>query len=56
MKSNKNVSGISVIPRRVDGVGVGTAGVEVAGWMGHVQVTDWLPLSLGMFADTLLSP
>lgn len=34
----------------------GAAGVEAAGRKGHVQVTDWLLLALGMFADILLSP
>lgn len=34
----------------------GAVGVEAAGWKGHVQVTDWLLLPLGMFADPLLSP
>lgn len=43
MKSNKNVSGISVVPRWAGGVG-GDAGVEAAGWKGLVPVTEGLLL------------
>lgn len=56
MKSNKSVSGIPVIPRWAGGVGSCCwvwrlqDGRDRSGW------TDWLLLSLGMFADTLLSP